>query len=268
MNYELTILIPAIRTIRWPALYDSLIKACPNLNWQLLLVTPFKLPTILEGYSNIKVIEEFGCVSRAVQRGVLEVDSQTFFLTVDDAIFVEGSITKAFTEYKKKCRFIDVLNIRYSENGDIQPPEYYCQPIILPGIHPDWQIAPQPMMAKGQFIDVGGFDCQFEYINEAVHDFMFRLQARGGKVYQSSNHACVATWYESITGDHAPVHYAQKTHDWPIFLEMYKIPNDRHRLGLGFYHNWKNSPKIWLRRFKHGVPKTYEELIIQEKYIL
>ncbi len=264
---ELTILIPAIRQNRWEALYDSAVLACKQHKWQLLLVTPFDLPESLKDKTNIKVIKDAGQVSRCVQRGMLEVESALVFLTVDDCTFIEDSIDKAIEEYWEKCAYDDVLNVRYSENGDIQPPEYYRawhhQSTRLAGIEQHWELAPQFLMCPQKFIDMGGFDCQFEYINEPVHDLMFRIQKMGGKVYQSSTHCCVATWYHTTTGDHAPIHNAQVGHDWPIFLDMYSKPNDR---GVIPYDNWKNTPEVWKRRFTRGVPSSYDKLAEQEFY--
>jgi hypothetical protein len=266
--YDISILVPAIRTTRWHALYKSIEASCNKYKWQLVLVTPFDLPQELQGYDNIKVIKECGQVSRAVQRGMLELDSELVFLTVDDCTLMENSLDSCIDEYQSKCTYDDVLNVRYSENGDIQPESYYSARILagtLGGVNKDWQLAPQFIMHKEKFIALGGFDCQFEYINEPVHDFMFRLQKSGGKIYHSMTHCCIASWYESTTGDHAPIHWAQVAHDWPIFAQMYRVPNDRLIID---YDNWKNTPEIWERRFSQGIPNDYTELVKQEGYII
>ena len=143
MSYDISILIPAIRTIRWLPLYNSIKLAAKRYNWELVLVSPFDLPEELKEYNNIRLIKEYGQVSRAVQRGMLELGSDLVFLTVDDCTLVEDSLDLAIDEYKKNCTYDDVLNVRYSENGDIQPKEYYWayyhQSTRLLGIEDSWQ---------------------------------------------------------------------------------------------------------------------------------
>lgn len=266
--YDISILVPAIRTIRWKSLYDSIVLACKKYKWELVLVTPFDLPEELREYDNINIVKENGQVSRAVQRGMLELKSDLVFLTVDDCVLMEDSLDISIDDYKQKCGYNDVLCMRYSEGGNIQDEVYYIAhthpPYRIPGIDSSWKIAPQFIMNKNKYIDMGGFDCQFEYINEPVHDFMFRLQNfGGGSIHISSTYCCVATWYSGETGDHSPIFNAQTYHDWPIFLEMYKKPNSRYIID---YDNWKNTPEIWERRFSQGVPNNYTELVAQEGY--
>ncbi len=266
-QYDITVLIPAIRQNRWVALYDSLKLACKKHSWQLVLVSPFDLPDEMKELDNVKLVPEFGQVSRAVQRGMTYVDGKLVFLTVDDAVFVEDSLDMAIQDYLLQCTYDDALNVRYSEGGDIQPVSYYVAynhaPLRLAGIDPRWQIAPQFIMDPNKFIALGGFDCQFEYINEAVHDFMFRLQKDEGKIVHSTTHCCVATWYPNTTGDHEPIHNAQTRHDWPIFLEMYQRPNSRIVID---FENWTQAPEIWTRRFSKGLAGSYQELVQNEGY--
>jgi hypothetical protein len=251
-------------------LYDSAKLACKQHTWELVLVSPFDLPEDMIGLPNVSIFKDFGQVSRCVQRGMLEVQAPLVFLTVDDCVFLEDSIDKCLDDYKELCSDDDILNMRYSEGGDIQPPEYYAAGKtlgFLAGIEPHWYVAPQFIISVAKFIDMGGFDCQFEYINECVHDFSYRVQRGGGHVYHSSTHACVATWYEGSTGDHKTIFEAQTYHDWPIFVQMYRQPNDRYKIP---YENWRHAPAIWARRFTKGVnlPTSYGELVEQEGYII
>ena len=266
-KYDIGILIPAIRTNRWVDLYNSIALSCKNHTWQLVLVSPFALPKELSHHTNIKIISEFGQVSRAVQRGMLEVDSDLVFLTVDDCVMLEDAIDKCILQYKAQCSQNDVLNMRYSEGGDIWNIAQYTAgfhgALRIHGVDPKWQIAPQFLMDKNYFVSIGGFDCRYEYINEPVHDFMFRVQLLGGSIIHSDTHCCIATHYPETTKDHAPIHHAQLGHDYPIFIERYR--NGQIDLIID-YDNWKNTPAIWNRRFNNGVSHSYEELIQKEGY--
>ena len=55
-------------------------------------------------------------------------------------------------------------------------------------------------------------------------------------------------------------------HDTPYFNMLYSVPQlYENRLTLD-YDNWKQSPRIWRRRFSKGIPNSYEELCQQEGY--
>lgn len=266
--YDLGILIPAIRTYRWEPLYESLKIACKDNSFQVVFVSPFDLPSFFDDIENVKLIKEYGSVSRAIQKGMLEVDSNLVFSTVDDCIFMEDSLDCGIEQYKDECGYKDVMNMRYSENGDIQPKEYYAawynDTLRLPGISEDWQVAPQFIMNRNYFIELGGFDCRWEYSNEPQNDLMFRLQKDGGTIKHSDVYACVADWYQGEAGDHETIHMAQILHDYPILREIYMQKNDRIHID---YDNWKNTPEVWERRF-HEKYETYEEMVEKRGYII
>jgi len=266
MNYDISILIPAIRTNRWTTLYDSIQLACKNYKWQLVLVSPFELPENLRQHKNIKLVQDYGSVSRAVQIGMSCLDSDTVFVTVDDCTFAEDSIDTSLEQYKKECSKKDVLAIRYSEGGQISNKDYYVagyhDALKLPNINPDWKIAPQFIMDKNYFIELGGFDCRYEYMNEPVHDFMFRLQTLKNKVIISNVYCCIASHYPGLEGDHAPIHNAQSLHDYPLFRHIYA--NNLNTIHID-YNNWQNSPNIWERRFPEKY-SSYEELVKKQGY--
>lgn len=271
MRYDLSILIPSIRTNNWPNLISSLHRACRKHTCELILIGPFNGFNQLIPCANIypKHIEEFGCVSRAVQRGMLETSSDLVFLTVDDCVFAENSIDICINQYKTECNELDVLNMRYSEGGDIWPAEKYRVgahgSFQLPGVDQNWNIAPQFMMKRATFVGLGGFDCRYEYINEPVHDFMFRLQRFGGKVINSNVHCCIATHYPGETKDHGPIHRSQTQHDYPLFVEYYNKGDVPIFIR---YDNWRQQPDVWNKRFSKGKVQTYDELAKSEGYIL
>jgi len=121
-------------------------------------------------------------------------------------------------------------------------------------------------MSKDYFIKLGGLDCEnFVYLDKPIHDFMFRLQRVGGKIYFSPKHACIASHFPDISGDHKPIHNAYLK-DAPVFEKIYSRPElFMNRVRLDF-DNWKLSPALWEDRFKKGVPETYEKLCELEGY--
>ena len=271
MKYDLTIFIPGFRAPNWPNVYKSAEKACKRYNWEMVFIGPFEPPDELKDKENVLFIRDYGTVTRCAQKGMLEIRSDLFFLTVDDCVFSEDSIDLAMDLYKEECGYKDVVAMIYGEGGNLMETKYWevktHHDFSLPGINQEWKIANQCLMNKNYFIELGGLDCtNFEYIDKPIHDFMFRLQKDGGKIIFSPAHVCIATWFPGETGDHSPVHHAMVGNDTPYFNMLYSLPQYfEGRLKLS-YDNWKTSPKVWKRRFSKGLPKTYEELCDQEGY--
>jgi len=276
-KYDLTIVIPAFRVPLWKTLYDSIFQACKKYTWELLFVSPFGLPSELSNKENVSLLRDYGNVVRCVQLGVKAAKGKLFFLTVDDCIFAKDSIDKAMDEYKSACEYKDVIAMLYGEGGKSMPKEYWtvqgppgrpdiAAPLNLPGIDRSWRIANQCLMSKEYFIELGGLDVEnFEYLDKPIHDFMFRLQRDGGKIYFSPTHVCIATHFYMLAGDHGPVHHAYQN-DIPYFNMVYSLCSMyENRIKLN-YDNYKNSSPVWKRRFKNKIPKTYEELCTQQGY--
>jgi len=271
MRYDLSIFIPGFRTPLWPTVYKSAQRACKRYNWEMVFIGPWEPPKELQDKDNVLFFKDAGTVTRCAQKGMLGIRSDLFFLTVDDCEFAEDSIDLAMDEYKVKCGYKDVICMLYGEGGNLMESTYWeCAThgdLQRPGIDPTWKIANQCLMNKNYFMDIGGLDCvNFEYIDKPIHDFMFRLQKDGGKIYFSPTHACIATWSPGEEGDHAPVHHAMFDNDIPIFDEIYSKPEIyQNRLRLS-YNNWMDSPEVWKRRFPNGVPESYEGLCKQQGY--
>ena len=278
-KYDVSIVISAIRTNTWPVLYKSIGNACKKHSWQLVLVSPFGLPDELRNKENVLLVRDFGNVPRCVQIGVEKADGKLFFLTVDDCIFAKDSIDLAIDKYNQTCTEKDVIAMIYGEGGNKMDEEYWtvkgpagrpdiAAPLNLPGIDREWRIANQCLMSRQHFINLGGLDCEnFLYLDKPIHDFMFRLQRDGGKIYFSPKHACIATHFPQKTGDHGPIHDAY-IKDTPYFNMIYSCESMySNRIKLD-YDNWKNSTVIWRGRFTKGIPKTYEELCRLEGYDL
>lgn len=278
-EYDLSIVIPALRDDVWPVLYESVGNACKKYKWELVLVSPFPLPVELQDKENITLIRDFGNVTRCVQLGVQQAKGDLFFLTVDDCVFAKDSIDMAMDKYYSDCGYKDVIAMIYAEDGNAMPKEYWTvagppgrpdigAPLNLPGIDRSWKIANQCLMKRQYFIDLGGVDCEnFVYLDKPIHDFMFRLQRDGGNIYFSPKHVCLATHFPQTSGDHKPIHNAC-ARDAPYFNMLYSNPSlYENRVKISF-DNWRRSDKIWKGRFTKGIPKSYRELCVMEGYNL
>ncbi len=265
--FDITIFMPGIRPNNWKNIYDSLGLACKRYKWQLLFASPFNLPDELLKYDNVSLVIDRGCPTRATQKGIMNVETDLFCLTMDDGLFLENSLDENLDFWKASCREQDLISLRYAEANTHLPVDYwrmYHHPVLrLPGIS-DTQMFVHPMiMSRDYFFELGGLDCQFEYLSYALHDLSIRATKNGSTIYVSQQECLDCTWFTGETGDHKPVHNAQTYHDQPLFEQMYGFVNDRKIID---YHNWRNVPHVWDRRFTKGLVNSYQELCTQEGY--
>ena len=92
-KYDVSIMMPAIRTSQWLMMYGSLINACQKYSWELVLVSPFDLPDNMKHFENIKMIKDYGAPSRCAQIGAIACEGEFLYHCVDDAIFLPEVIT-------------------------------------------------------------------------------------------------------------------------------------------------------------------------------
>lgn len=267
--FDVSILIPAIRTHNWSRMYDTIVSACQNHTFELVLVSPFDLPEDLKRYDNIRLIKDYGSPTRCAQIGLLECRGRLVYHCVDDALFYTGSIDTAIDFYDGYCSEKDVVNMRYREGANFSGQEWthsfwfahYHDELRLAGIESFWKISLHPLMSTSYLKEIGGWDCSYEYINHPLHDLMFRVQADGGKLFDSPTDATTCDHYGGRTVDHASIHDAQAYNDLPRFRSLYSAPgvaSARIKIPLD---NWKESPSRWERRFKNTVPQSYEEIL-------
>lgn len=268
MKCDLSILIPAIRVHKWYNLYNSLLNSCKKYTFELVLIGPFDLPPEMTGIKNVKFIKDFGCPTRAAQLGVSHCEGNFLYHCVDDALFFENAIDESLFFYEKNCSAKDVINMRYRESSNytgVELPEefwyaHFHEELRLPGINSSWKISLHHLMSLDYFKYLGGWDCQFEYLNHPLHDLMFRVQYDGGILYNSPIEATTCDHYPGTSGDHKPIHESQLYHDAPIFKTIYNDVNAVNKRVIIPLDNWKQCPDIWERRFKNKKPHSYYEL--------
>tara|TARA_Y100000310_G_scaffold345003_1_gene461107 strand:- start:3156 stop:4016 length:861 start_codon:yes stop_codon:yes gene_type:complete len=266
-EFDMTFLIPGIRTNRWKDLYDSLRLSCKKYDWELVFVGPFDLPEELRNKDDVRLIKDRGQVSRCVQLGVPQINSEIFFIGMDDSIYIEDAFDEAIDKYESHALENTIMQCIYAEGGHDQPIHYWSaahhDAFKLAGINQNWKLATQPIIHKSYFMELGGFDCRWEYMDKPMHDFMFRTQRDGGEIIYSPGKVANSDWWPDHTGDHGPVHDAEILHDFPIFNEMWSVPNSRIKID---YDNWKDAPTVWKRRFPEEVYDSYEKLWKGEGY--
>ncbi len=260
--YDLSVCLAAIRRHNWKRLYDSIVSSMGDYTFELIFCGPYEEgPEELKGLENVKYIQDFGAPTRAQQISMIAATGRYITWAADDGWYLppgDNNITLAECieeldtdiENPKRC-----LVTRYNEGvGDgLGDPNVglYClnthRPVASPHYGNTFLIYNCAIMTTEYFLELGGFDCEFEACPMAFCDFGARAQLDGqdpslaGLLFE-------CTHFPAETGDHAPIHNAQLDADQPRYKSIWQQPQAPDRIKLDI-NNWKNVPAVWTRRF-------------------
>jgi hypothetical protein len=267
MSYDLSLIIPGIRTQNWKMVYDSVVESCKGHTFELIFVGPFDPPPELAS-SPIKFFKTYMCPSSACQMVLKECTGKILNISADDARFLPGTVDLAMDLYNSLGNRKAIINMRYTEwanfSGMTYPPNHWLAhthpSLQLAGIPTNYRIVMSPLMDYSYFMELGGLDCNYEVINFNMHDFIFRAQYDGCAIYESPTDINHCDHHPDRTSDHAPMHDAYFS-DIVKFTDKYSKPN---ALNPGMVHinidNWKYYAEPWGRRFKRDYV-NYEEMM-------
>lgn len=260
---DISIFMPTIRTHLLSRWYTTLVDSVGDYEFEVVLCGPFDLPKEVVSISNIRFIKSYAHPTKCAQLAAKLCRGRLLYHTVDDVQFEPKKISEAITALYEHGNIDSIVGMRYREGKDYKGtrlPDSYWKVGSAYGylpINPNWNIFGHFLMNRSVFNLLGGFDCCFEYLNHAVHDLEIRAQKYGCNWVDYPDDICSADWMEGTTGDHAPIHYAQTTHDAPLFNEIWGSKPNRTIIDI---NNDQNYPDAWERRFPNGLPKTYEEM--------
>jgi hypothetical protein len=263
-KFDISVLIPAIRTSRWVHVLETLGQSCKRYSFEVVFAGPFAPPPELEG--KVKYIKTYRCPSSAGQMAAQYCEGRVMFHTVDDSRFVPDAIDLAMDLYESKNNRKDVICMRYTEevnhSGIEFPIEFWNvnqhPSLRLPGIPQHFKAGSHFLIDLSYFIELGGFDCGYEYMNFNLHDLMFRVQADGGTIYTSPTNVSNADYFHGKSGDHAPIDAAHDI-DYQRFRNKYNNPNALANVKIP-YDNWQQQPEMWARRFDREYD-SYDEMV-------
>lgn len=267
MKYDVAIILPSIRPENLVRFYNSALKACKSNTFQIIIPSPYLIPKELMATGNVTFLHTYANPTISFQTGALLSNSEFLYNVTDDGLIQENVIDLAI-EKSKTLDWLDMINMIYnegvlnpdtfeylSENQSNHPPQYwlayYHADLRLKGINPNWKLCMHFFIKSDYFFRLGGFDCQFEYSNHALHDLAFRAQANGSNIYELEKTAFLCSHLPGKTGDHGPVHDAQTGPDTQYFNELYRDQKGSELRKIE-YNNWKNYANIWERRFGLG----------------
>jgi hypothetical protein len=255
MKYDLTVVLPSIRKERLSEFYSSLYLSMGKYHqsFELIIVSPYNLPEVIDGIHNIKLVKDFGSPARCVQIGTALAEGEFVTWSSDDALYYGNALEECLDLLKTKTEK-DAIIVRYSEgvgrSGQEPPDNYWVGKTHpdhrLPFVGDDWNIAPVGLYYTKRFYELGGLDCRFEHANMNSHDLCYRNQKDGGKYYKSPSLVMGCDQEPGYSGTHGPIEEAYHNNDCALFAETWSNPRE---VKIPF-DNWKDSPSIWKRRFK------------------
>jgi len=252
MNYELSILMPAIRPERWVDLYKSILSSTKR-KFEIILVSPYALPKELEKGSNIKYVKDFGSPNRCFNIALMLAEGKYCTWGADDGLYQPGVLDKAINileETDGEKTIISMATIEAARHYS----EEFCfinkhDEIKSPFIPDDYRLLALGMIRTNYFKKLGGVNCMFEAHAMGHLDLSIRAQNDGADFIFLKDIAMKLTHMPGTSGDHAPMHYAQVEHDEDLYRKLYRDKDYKPVNCLNIWE-WKESPAVWTRRFK------------------
>lgn len=257
---EISIILPSIRPDRLSAFYESLC-ASTTRQFELIVVSPYPLPSELEPYRNIKYARDFGNPTRAQNIALLLAEGRLVTWQADDAIMIPGALDThidLLDEMGDDPKNVIVAKYQEGQVGStdrekMHPDSYFmlgttpAASRYLPGELWLFNVA---FMHRTFLEALGGFDADFEGTWVSQTDLAIRAQAAGAIVKMSGLPCMICDHMPGSTGDHQPIYECQTFHDQPRIQAMYGNPtwSQTRQLGLPIM-NWKQAETIWTRRF-------------------
>ncbi len=254
MTPKISILIPSIRFQLLEGVYKSIEKSFSQ-EWELIIASPFPLPSELRDKTNITLIKDDGTPIRGRQRALLAATGDFVCYAADDVTFFPNSLDKAY-ETLKDADYKTLVVGKYLE-GKIDNPfmsgdaywTLYTHDLLKPMIPVEkrhYLLINTGLISRQLMLEIGGFDCGFEACAISCVDLSIRLQNYGAKCILQNEPIFHCTHLPGGQGDHYPIDRAQVVCDQPRLLSMYISNFNRTRINL---ENWRDAPDYWVRRW-------------------
>lgn len=265
---DISIVFPSIRPNNLYKVCKAIDEACKKYTYEVIIISPYNLPPKLDEIYNIKYIKSWASPSVCWQMGTLITNSEFWIDGSDDALFLPNVLDKAIDLYRDNdLQKYDIVSLVLNE-GTLDPitleelpnskthqlPDYFFKvshniPFHKPCIDLQWQLSLNFLIKTSSLIEIGAFDCGWEYINWGLHDAVLRLQSLGGRVINFPERSLLVAHMPNETFDHGPIHRVQTGKDTIRFNNIYDNlvrVSDRAFLDI---NAWKNEPQWWKERF-------------------
>ena len=248
----LSVMMPAIRPNNWLNLYNSIEESLGSTNFEIIFVTPYNLPIVLEGKKNIKLVRDWGSPTRAFGIALEMVEGEYVTWAADDGTYHPGQLAKIIELHRSFKDDKLVIAMEQTEAG-----RHYaasnCHINQHEGIKcniPDsYVFFPTGLMKTSLYKALGGLDCRYETHAMAHVDFAIRAQKYGVSVHFHREIVLTLTHMMGSSGDHGPIYRAQTFRDEPLLRQLYRDPSYEPVISIDI-HNWRKEPLLWTERFK------------------
>jgi len=178
----------------------------------------------------------------------------------DDGYYYPGALKRAVDLWKETINPRNVVNLRYREGpnfeGPDKPTDYWMchhHSILqtLPGILPHYKLLLMGLLSKQYFMEIGGLDCRYEYLNLNLNDLGIRIQKDGGEVNLLDGNVLTVDWVSDPDrldefGKQDATIVAFHENDLGVYINDYNTSvSDRIKID---YNNWMDADPIWRRR--------------------
>lgn len=259
--YDLSILVPGIRTKYWWKLYDSIHQSFSG-KWEMVFVGPKAGPDDLMDRDNVTFIEDWGTPIRCQQIALIKSKGKWITWAADDGQYYPEALDIGYVKLKQNgFNPMKLVMGKYCE-GSIRNFEhmndikYYILRTHTPKdyryISPSYYMLNVGIVSRETLMNLGGWDCKYEVCPMAYNDLAVRLQDSHVDFLIQNEMMFHCTHMPDRTGDHGPIHDAQKEHDEPMFKEFYEygFPYEGMKGSpVMDIDNWKKAPSHWERRF-------------------
>lgn len=236
-----------------------------------------------DGKIKIKWIQTFQSPTCAAQEAALACTGDLILHSVDDTLYLPGALDELvesflIMEESAPEDSVIIYNAPYCDSPEgyrelqknksvdpnkwKHPTNYWTAANAgyagIPNIDPSYMTTCHFLMRRSAFEWYGGFDCQFEYLNHACHDLLYRMYLDGASGFPWDETVSLADWIPDRQGDHGPINDAQLFHDHPLFIKKWggmKLPELKTDPL-----NYQQYEAVWERRFNKGGQKEYGEL--------
>ena len=261
-KYDISIIIPGIRTENWINIYNQLKLSCKKNSYEIIFCSPYELPLALRDKNNIKHIIDYGCPSRCLQLSTTYSDAEMIAVISDDCIIFENSIDSAIDDLKNSSDpYKNLVALRYTEGpnfiadqNNFSEKYWYAKThtdLRLEGIEDHWKLCIMFLANTDRYKELGGIDCRFEHFNMNLHDLAFRAQRGGSDIIISKDFITAQDWNPNGNINNSPTIQAYHFNDKPLFYSIYQSREvSKNREIKIEYDNWKNCENIWSRRKK------------------
>jgi hypothetical protein len=267
---KISIIVPSIRTALWDSFYQTIATSCKKYLYEVIFIGPFANEEFLKQNPTVKFIKSYSNPTTCFQLAVLESSGDFLYFVSDDSLLYPNSLDVCCSYLINNNPKSNILNCRYREGNPIGLYEFPLAYWIagsypqyrLKYINPNWGMAIQTLISKKLFIEMGGFDCAFQFSNHAHTDLSFRIQNCGGFVLQSPCEISNVQHLSDKKGDHRTVEEVQTNEDSQLFSWIWNNEPNRKYLD---YNNYTKHNRPWEKRFKR-LYNSYEEMCDGENY--